>query len=186
MDDIGIVKYWFTADMHIGHKRILEFCSGTRQGNTVEEHDEIMVEAFNSVVRKQDFLFILGDEVLGDRKAGYEKLRRINGQKVLIRGNHTQLKEEHRGIFSSVHDYYEKRIEGIKVCMLHFPMWEWHGCHGGSFHLFGHVHADYKTVRGKSLNVGIDQRPNKDMKPFSWEEVKEFMADKPIIEHHGG
>jgi len=179
-----MINYWFTADTHVGHNRILEFCGNTRQGTTVEEHDEILIDSFNSVVKRDDILYMIGDEVLGDRNAGYNKLRRINCHKVLIKGNHTQIKEKHFDVFQSIHDYKEIRIEGIKVCMFHFPIWEFNDCHKGAFHLFGHVHGSYKTVRGKSLNVGIDQRPNKDMKPWSWEEIKEYMADKPIIEHH--
>lgn len=174
----------FTADLHIGHNRILEFCGETRQGETVEEHDQIIIDSFNSVVSRDDALYILGDEVMGDRDVGYNKLRQINCHKILIRGNHTQLKDKHLSVFQSVHDYKEIRIDGIKVCMFHFPMHEWHDCHKGSFHLFGHVHGTYATVRGKSMNVGVDQRPNKDMKPFSWDEIKQFMEDKEIISHH--
>jgi len=172
------------ADMHIGHKRILEFCGDTRRGDTLEEHDENLIDAWNSVVSPQDNVYVLGDEVLGDRKAGYNKMRRLKGHKHLIKGNHTQIKSEHFDIFQSIQDYKEIRIEGIKVVMFHFPIYEWHDAHKGAFHLFGHVHASYKTVRGKMLNVGVDQRPNKDMKPWSWEEIKKYMADKPIIEHH--
>lgn len=178
---------WFSADLHIGHKRILEFCGDTRRGETVEEHDELIVEACNSVIKPEDEFFILGDEALGDRRQGYNKIRRINGRKHLIRGNHTQIKEEHFDIFESISDYKEIRIEGIKVIMFHFPIISWNEMSKGSFMLHGHCHANLKDFGGKMMDVGIDTRPSKDMKPWSWEEIKARMNKREIKQwdHHG-
>lgn len=186
------MKYWFSSDLHLGHARILEFCSGTRQGNSVEEHDEILVREWNSVVGHGDVCYILGDECLGNRDEGYARIARLNGQKHLIRGNHTQLKkEDHKKIFQSISDYKEitvKRESGSKqkIVMCHFPIISWNNMAHGSWMLHGHCHGNLHDFGGKMLDVGIDTRPNKDMKPWSFEDIDNYMRDraKSCFDHH--
>lgn len=182
---------FFSADLHINHLRIMEFCGDTRRGISIEEHNENLIESWNSIVRKGDVCYILGDEVLGDREEGYRYLSRLNGSLHLIKGNHTQLRQQwQKDLFQSISDIKKISVEigrerKQQIIMCHFPIYEWENMQHGSWHLFGHVHGGYKTLRGKSLNVGIDTRDNKDMKPWSLEEVKKFMEDKEILPHHG-
>ena len=73
--------------MHIGHRKILEFSGAWRSGNTIDEHDDILIEKINSVVNKGDQLWILGDCVFG--KHNLTRLGDINCEhKKLIMGNH--------------------------------------------------------------------------------------------------
>lgn len=179
-------RVFFTSDTHFAHKRIQEFCPNTRPQDSLIEHDEELIYNWNSCVQKGDRIYHLGDFSFGSREYTEEVLNRLNGNIHIILGNHDRMLEDakFKRYFASMQTYKEVTLDGIKVCMFHFPIWEWYQCHRGSFHLFGHVHANFGTVRGKSLNVGIDNRPNGDMMPWSWQEVKEFMADKPLIVHH--
>ena len=179
-------KIWFTSDTHFSHDKIQSFCRYTRFQGSMEEHDTRLISKWNSRVGKGDRVYHLGDFSFGSRAYTEELLPKLNGQIHLIYGNHDEMlrTDRFKKYFASRQDYKEIRIEGIKVVMFHFPVWEWNHCHYGSFHLFGHVHHTYGTVRGKSLNVGIDNRVEGDMLPWSWEEVKAYMADKPIIRHH--
>jgi len=35
------------------------------------------------------------------------------------------------------------------------------------------------------MDVGIDARPQRDMGLFSWDEVRKYMKNRPIMTHHG-
>lgn len=78
-------QVFFISDLHIGHKRILEF-SPMRSGTTIDEHDEWLVTQWNSAVRPKDRVWVLGDVCFNIEKLNY--LARMHGRKTLIRGNH--------------------------------------------------------------------------------------------------
>ena len=56
---------FFTADMHFGHENMISFVDYNGQKirpfNTCQECDELMIENWNSVVRPQDKIYVLGD-----------------------------------------------------------------------------------------------------------------------------
>ncbi len=73
----------FIADLHLSHTNM-----ATRRGfSTVEQHDEHIIEKWNSVVKKQDVTYILGDVTM-EKSAPYYLLDRLNGLKHVVLGNH--------------------------------------------------------------------------------------------------
>ena len=50
---------FFTSDTHFGHKNIIRFCK--RPFETVDIMDPKLVDAWNSVVKKNSVVFHLGD-----------------------------------------------------------------------------------------------------------------------------
>lgn len=74
------------GDTHFGHKNIVEFEPRSRFFTSVEEHDAQLVENWNSVVRKQDVVWVLGDVVFGTQS--FETLALLKGRKKLVMGNH--------------------------------------------------------------------------------------------------
>lgn len=177
---------FFTSDTHFGHSNIMKFCPKTRLGASIEEHDEILIQNWNSQVRPGDTVYHLGDFAFCSRGRLHEILKQLNGRIHMIMGNHDQMfaKGDYDQYLASRQDYREIKLNKTKVCLFHFPMFEWNQCHRGSFHLFGHVHDTYGTVRGKSLNVGIDNRREADMLLWTWDEIVDFMDKQPLIEHH--
>jgi calcineurin-like phosphoesterase family protein len=79
-------KVFVIADTHFGHKGVIEFEATNRSFSSVEEHDEELVRRWNSVVRKHDTVWHLGDVLFG--ADSFETLTRLNGVKKLILGNH--------------------------------------------------------------------------------------------------
>lgn len=83
---------FFISDTHFGHANALTFTVddvGTlmRPGFAdVNEMDEHMVKCWNDRVRPQDKVYHLGDVVM--HKRSLPILARLNGTKILIRGNH--------------------------------------------------------------------------------------------------
>jgi calcineurin-like phosphoesterase family protein len=73
----------FIADLHFGHVNM----ALKRGFTTVEEHDEHIITKWNSVVKKQDLTYILGDVTMESAKP-YPLLSRLNGMKKVVLGNH--------------------------------------------------------------------------------------------------
>jgi len=73
----------FIADLHFGHVNM----AVKRGFATVEEHDEHIITQWNSVVKKQDLTWILGDVTMESAKP-YPLLARLNGMKKVVLGNH--------------------------------------------------------------------------------------------------
>ena len=79
------------SDTHFGHKNMYGFVSVgglriRREFADIEEAEEAMVERWNSVVTPRDKVYHLGDVFISRR--GRFVLDRLNGDKVLIKGNH--------------------------------------------------------------------------------------------------
>lgn len=135
-------KVYFTSDLHFGHKNILKFASKHgRQGTTVEEHDEWLIEEINKVVKKRDILWILGDVAMGTvNKNGpenLEKVARLHGTKKVILGNHDDLPVE----------YYSKYFQVVRGMFRYKQHWLSHApihpCElRGKKNIHGHVHAN--------------------------------------------
>lgn len=79
-------RVFVIADTHFGHSKIIEFEQHNRPFQSIEEHDEELVYRWNSVVRKNDTVWHLGDVVFGAHNLPI--LGRLNGVKHLVMGNH--------------------------------------------------------------------------------------------------
>ena len=76
---------YFTADTHFGHENVIRFCG--RPYATDAEMDEALIENWNSRVKGNDTVFILGDLLFRSDNAE-EILRCLKGKKRLLIGNH--------------------------------------------------------------------------------------------------
>lgn len=80
---------FFISDTHFSHKNVITFEKSSRPFDTIEEHDEFLIQRWNSVVTKRDLVYHLGDVYLGKKPDGmHEIFSKLNGRKVLVRGNH--------------------------------------------------------------------------------------------------
>lgn len=176
---------YFTSDTHFYHKRIIEFCRATRKGETAEEMTELMIEKWNDTVTPKDTVYHLGDVSWAGNDKTPGILARLNGHKILIKGNHDHgLNTESLSKFDLVAPYLVHKIDKTGVVMFHYPILEWDKMHYGSFHLYGHVHGKDMGIVGRAMDVGIDTRKTGDMGLYSWDEVREYMKDRPIVSHH--
>lgn len=93
---MSIVRY--ISDLHFGHKKICDF-EGHNRGNskTVDEHDEWVIAQWNSVVEKGDVTWVLGDVAF--TSDGLKKMKRLNGIKNLVLGNHDKFSNDAYKIF---------------------------------------------------------------------------------------
>ena len=156
---------FYTSDLHFGHKNIIEY--ENRPFRTVEEMDEALILAWNRKVRKGDEVYILGDFGFISGERANIILRRLNGQKYLIRGNHDNsfLKDKtfDRTRFEWIKDYATIKDGSHLICMFHYPIAVWDQQHHGALHLYGHVHSNkdghhplVHNLGPNAINVGCD------------------------------
>ena len=123
------------ADTHFGHKRIIELERKVRQFDSIEEHDEFLIEQWNSVVRPKDTVWHLGDVLFG--RDTFKKLGKLNGVKKLVMGNHDVYPtERYLEYFNNVYGAAE-----VKGCLLtHIPVHP-SELHDYRLNIHGHMHS---------------------------------------------
>ena len=182
---------WLISDTHFGHEKtctVFRREDGTplRPFASAEEMDEAMVERWNARVRPGDKVYHLGDVVINRRFL--HVLGRLNGDKVLIRGNHDIFKlEDYTPYFRDIRGYDVKN----GMILSHIPVHvESLGRFGVNIH--GHLHANrVMHMRGVDAKSGavlyskeIDPRyhcvcvEHTDYAPISLEEVYERIRDE--------
>lgn len=136
---------WLVSDTHFGHAGVCRFTRSDgvtklRPWDNPDEMDEAMVKAWNDRVRPNDKIYHLGDCVI-NRKA-LKTLARLNGDKVLIRGNHDIFRDdEYREYFRELRAYHV--MNGM--ILSHIPIHsESLGRFGTNIH--GHLHANRVMV----------------------------------------
>ena len=77
---------FFTSDTHFSHARIIELCD--RPFRDVQHMNEMLVENWNDIVSPDDTVYHLGDVALGQIEESLGYISRLNGDKVLVTGNH--------------------------------------------------------------------------------------------------
>jgi calcineurin-like phosphoesterase family protein len=153
---------FITSDLHFFHKNILKFNTDTRVqfGSTVEEMNEGMITAWNNTVTELDTVYILGDISFSSAKKTAETVNRLNGKKILVAGNHDKSLLEYeivRNCFASVHDYLEIKVNGTKVVLFHYPIYEFNMQHHGAVHCHGHVHGNKTGLeKYRVRDAGVD------------------------------
>lgn len=189
---------WFTSDTHFGHQNIMKFEPESRPFSSTEEMDEVLIERWNSVVKPRDIVYHLGDAIMGDFRAGVEKMQRLNGQLILVPGNHDRVfsglkpnyiqkwRPEYLKVFEVIDREQEftnlDHRRDLRVLMCHFPYeGDSHGedrysemrpVDNGLPLLHGHVHGQWK-FNGRQFNVGVDVN---NLTPVSEDEIIAWIA----------
>ena len=141
------------SDPHFSHEGMCRFfradgVTKVRPWDNAAEMDEFRIERFNDTVGPRDKVYFLGDVVI-NRKALDAVMPRLNGDKVLIRGNHDIFKlGDYTKYFRDIRAYHV--MNGM--ILSHIPL------HPESLSRFGtniHGHLHEKRVM---VDGGIDPR----------------------------
>jgi calcineurin-like phosphoesterase family protein len=178
MEDI-----WFTSDTHFHHKSIMNFCRETRLGADYEEMTELLVQAWNSRVKKTDRIYHMGDFSFGNREKTLETISRLNGNIHLVLGNHDKMLESPSfdKCFESKQIYKTINIGEHRVVMMHYPIESYDRMRHGSLHFHGHLHGDNHhncTIIKNRIDVGVDTRKQKDMAPYHFDELLDILKER--------
>lgn len=157
--------YFFTADEHFGHSKILEYCN--RPFLSVEEMDAEIIRRHNEVVGRKDIVVHAGDFAFcKNREEAAEKyIKKLNGKHIFLSGSHDRWMGSKRPP-----EIYTVQIEKQLIVCCHYAMRQWPRSHYGSWHLFGHSHGDLEP-QGLSLDVGVDCH---DFYPFSFLQLQKI------------
>jgi calcineurin-like phosphoesterase family protein len=87
---------YLTADPHFGHEGVCRFMRNDgvtklRPWDNAAEMNEAMIKNWNETVRPNDKVYVLGDVAM-NKNALHAVMPRLNGDKVLIKGNHDIMK----------------------------------------------------------------------------------------------
>lgn len=83
---------WVISDTHFQHYNMIHKFK-TRPFDSIQEHDEKLIDNWNSVVKPGDKVYHLGDVTFGDKERYIGSIHnRLHGNKRLIVGNHDSVK----------------------------------------------------------------------------------------------
>ena len=154
----------FTADLHLGHANIIKHCQ--RPFSSVDEMDEHLISVWNSHVRQNDTVFIIGDLIFRSTASPDSYLSRLRGKKHLILGNHDKdwvKKADMAKHFATVERFSEISDGQHKITLCHYPLMSWNHIKKGSYMIHGHIHNNrdalyFPLIREMPnlLNAGVE------------------------------
>lgn len=169
---------FFASDHHFHHQNIISFTrddgSPLRSFRDVDHMNEYMVAQHNRRVKPGDKVYFLGDVALSKTAKNLEILARMNGEKILIKGNHDLCKpEQYLQYFKDIRAVHQ--FDGM--ILSHIPLHpESLGRWGVNVH--GHTHYRQVLVPGTKIPdkryfcVCMEQLD--DYTPISLEEIKKL------------
>lgn len=170
-----MANIFLISDTHFSHANILTFKRNDgaplRPFDSVEHMDETLVANWNSVVRAQDKVYHLGDVCINNKYLPI--LSRLNGTKVLVKGNHDVAKlSQYQPYFKDVRAYHVLD----KMIMSHIPV---HPHSQGRFraNIHGHLHSNNIMLGDMKdpfyFNVSVEQI---NYTPIALEEVRKHFS----------
>ncbi len=178
---------------------------------SVDRMNRGLIENINAVVGEDDILWTLGDwSFPSNYKTAMYFRSQINCRNVhKVFGNHdspqiaavfdkpdlgSRKQNEKFVNEKNIHHIIEFWHEGVYFVLTHYSMSVWNGSHRKSVNIYGHSHAnaegwlDKMMPNRRSMDAGVDNafRLVGAYRPFSFEEIKKFVASRPgsSIDHH--
>lgn len=175
---------YFSSDQHYWHNNVIRYCA--RPYASVEEMNEDMVLKWNTIVRPEDTVYVLGDFSLAFR-AVETFPQRLMGNKILVPGNHDFCHSYHKKSrtpenrekwiqkyrdhgFTVLAEQVTLDLEGLgTVNMCHHPYAgpyelegggdkyeKWRPVDDGKILLCGHVHEKWQTRKSPKGTLMIN------------------------------
>jgi len=166
-----VSKVFFLSDLHFFHKNICNMHQGHRVGTTSEEHDEWLIDVWNSKVKKRDLVKVLGDVCMGGitNSERLSIIGKLNGTKHLVLGNHDCFAiNEYTKYFSAVTGLTKYKGYWLSHCPIHEAELR------GKKNIHGHTHSavmlDSSGIRD-SRYVNVCVEASADGGPIPFEDI---------------
>lgn len=171
------MSVFVTADLHLGHNRILSFVrpdgSPLRLFSSLTEMHQQIEKKWNKKVGSEDMVYVLGDVAFS--KTALALVDRLNGRKVLVRGNHDTFKaREYLKYFEDIRGAYFRN----GLVLTHVPVHP--GCIRGGYqgNIHGHLHChQIYTEKGEQdkryFNACLERN---NFEPVELNKVKEYFG----------
>ncbi|MDP1694948.1 MAG: metallophosphoesterase [Candidatus Woesearchaeota archaeon] len=154
------MKIFIVSDTHFCHNNIIEY-SG-RPFKTVEEMNEEMIKRWNNKVEKDDFVIHLGDFALGNKEEVVKIRDRLNGNIILLKGNH-----DNKSVRESGFLIVKGTLEIDNLIFSHNPLQK-KDIPVGFINVHGHIH-EKESVNG--FNVSVEKT---NYEPILLEDLKKL------------
>jgi len=165
------MSIYVTSDLHFNHKNILQMCR--TQFETIEEHNNYIIQQYNSVVKKDDLVYILGDIGFTPYNKLTPLIKQLNGRKILIIGNHDQGKDNEYLAMGFIEVIRHPVYYNSNIILSHFPVREGYD-NPWIYNLHGHLHNNELTLKNY-INVNIELN---DYKPLDLKALAEEIDAK--------
>lgn len=162
---------WVTSDSHFSHKLM----STLRGFNSPEEMDEVLISKWNSRISPRDRVYHLGDFAI-NRRAIAAIAPRLNGNIVLIKGNHDIFKlSDYTDYFDDIRAY---KVLSCGVILSHIPIHPdqlWDGSRGRYLaNVHGHTH-ERELNDPRYINVCVEKT---NLSPVKLDEILQRVKGK--------
>lgn len=174
---------WLTSDLHLCHDK--DFLYAPRGFDNIQDMNETIVQNWNSVVKPEDEVYLLGDVMLDDIDKGLEILKSLNGKIHIICGNHdTPAKRQKYAECDNVVEVSlaaELKYKKYHFFLTHYP------CFTGNIqkesfkkttcNLYGHTHqtTNFYDDIPFMYHVGLDSH---NLIPVNIKDIIEEMKEK--------
>jgi calcineurin-like phosphoesterase family protein len=177
---------WFTSDHHFGHANVIKY--DNRPFSNVDEMNRELVSRWNKKIQPGDLVYYLGDFSMSPF---FVKtiLPLLNGEKVLVAGNHdrcfkmaTKWMDFYKEYgFKEIHHELNITLSEKDVLLCHFPYRTGQTLNyqtvrpkdEGKWLIHGHNHLTWKQ-KDKQINVGVCQW---DYYPVSQAEIEALITE---------
>lgn len=197
-------KVLFWSDTHFGHlcERWDVPLWRMRGFSSVDEHDQTLIERWNSVACDESIAFFLGDFIFGPNTIQrFEKI--VNELKFktlhMMPGNHCSGWKQHFENNASTHgawnlsdskriifvpNYIEAVVNKQPIVMSHYPLASFNGQAKGAWMVHGHCHGKLyhsttmqNLYKAKIIDVGVENSPS----PITFGGLKTFFKDREAV-----
>mgnify|MGYP006323269219 FL=1 len=131
-------RVFYIADLHLGHENM----AIKRGFKNSEEHDNHIIERWNTVIHNRDTVWILGDLTM-ESPSHYYMLDKLKGIKNAVLGNH-DLPQYIPELQKHVNKIWHK-VMFLTHCPIHPMELE----HRVPKNLHGHCHENFVTIENK-------------------------------------
>ena len=152
---------YFISDTHFHHSNIIKYCN--RPFKDINKMNEAIISNWNSLITKDDIVYHLGDFCLSNDDEIKNIFNRLNGNIILIRGNHDRKPVKfYENIGIKVLTHAPIILDEYKIMLSHVPLPDVK-IKDGYINLHGHIHNkkisdDYPKNYSinKHINVSVD------------------------------
>lgn len=149
---------YFTSNQQFGRpSAIRDF---TRPFENVEEMNQSLIASWNSTVKLDDIVYVLGN-FAWDPTTAEDIIKKLNGTIIFVQGEHDsaivdlakrKVMPHHAALIEPL---FTSNVD--KISLSYWPLYEWPGKSKGYYHFFGYPNKKYKTDHKKRMvNVSCD------------------------------
>ena len=158
---------WIISDTHFFHENIGRYC------NRPENWQELIIKNWNDLISPDETVLHLGDFSFGKRSNFDLLADKLQGNVILIRGNHDRLgrvRYESRGVTIVNEPIHAVFGEKVKIIFSHWPVVP---LDDGVINLHGHIHNSPPPPEGSLLgpnhiNMSVEVR---DYRPWRLKDI---------------